>query len=218
MTSDRDAVDRLFGRPGTTAGGVAVASGNAVADEVAMRRLHERLVEEAARHGHLDVAYRTVESPVGPLLLAATSEGLVRLAFDVEGHDAALAQLAERVSPRVLHAPRRLDGAARELDQYFAGRRRQFDLALDLRLSRGFRRLVLDRLQHIAYGATASYADVAVAAGNPKAVRAVGTACATNPLPLVIPCHRVVRSDGTLGNYGGGVDAKRMLLALEGGR
>ena len=213
-----DIADRIgrITNAGNGAAADAAADADAEADAAAMARLRERLLEEATRDGLLDVAYRTLDSPVGPLLLAATPEGLVRVAFTAEGHDAVLVKLAERVSPRVLHAPRRLDGAARELDEYFARRRREFEVAPDLRLARGFRRVVLDRLQDIAYGATASYADVAAAAGSPKAVRAVGTACATNPLPLVVPCHRVVRSDGSLGNYGGGVDAKRALLSLEG--
>jgi methylated-DNA-[protein]-cysteine S-methyltransferase len=126
-----------------------------------------------------------------------------------------LQQLADRVSPRVLRAPARLDPAAREIEEYFAGRRTRFDLPLDLRLSAGFRRTVLTHLTDIAYGTTASYATVAAAAGNPRAVRAVGSACATNPLPVVLPCHRVVRSDGTIGRYVGGTDAKRTLLTLE---
>lgn len=211
-TNGTDIADRI----GCITNAGSGAAADAEADAAAMARLRERLLVEATRDGLLDVAYRTLDSPVGPLLLAATPEGLVRVAFTAEGHDAVLVKLAECVSPRVLHAPRRLDGAARELDEYFARRRREFEVPLDLRLARGFRRVVLDRLQDIAYGATASYADVAAAAGSPKAVRAVGTACATNPLPLVVPCHRVVRSDGSLGNYGGGVDAKRALLSLEG--
>lgn len=120
------------------------------------------------------------------------------------------------MSPRVLHAPARLDGAARQIEEYFAGRRDAFDVSLDLRLSRGFRRTVLSHLPDIGYGTTASYAAVAAAAGNRKAVRAVGSACATNPLPVVLPCHRVVRSDGAIGQYVGGTDAKRVLLTLEG--
>ncbi|MEH0108254.1 methylated-DNA--[protein]-cysteine S-methyltransferase [Tersicoccus sp. MR15.9] len=175
--------------------------------------LHARL--EAASAADLDVAYRTVDSPVGPLLLAATGAGLVRVAFAVEGHDAVLQTLADRVGPRILRSPGRLDAAAREVDEYFAGRRHVFDLPLDLRLSAGFRRLVQEHLPAIGFGSTASYAQVAAAVGNPAAVRAVGTACATNPLPVVVPCHRVLRSDGSLGGYIGGLDAKRTLLALE---
>jgi methylated-DNA-[protein]-cysteine S-methyltransferase len=186
-----------------------------VDDEAAQRRLHARLVADAERAGVLDVAYRTLDTPVGTLLLAATGQGLVRVAFASEDHDLVLRQLADRVSPRVLRAPARLDAAARELDEYFAGRRSRFDLPLDFQLSRGFRRAVLSHLTEIGYGTTASYAAVAAAAGNPKAVRAAATACATNPLPLVVPCHRVVRSDGTIGGYAGGVDVKKALLALE---
>ncbi|GGC90925.1 methylated-DNA--protein-cysteine methyltransferase [Tersicoccus solisilvae] len=175
--------------------------------------LHARL--EAAATGDLDVAYRTVDSPVGPLMIATTDAGLVRVAFAVEDHDAVLQRLADRIGPRILRSPHRLDAAAREIDEYFAGRRRRFDLPLDLRLSAGFRRAVQEYLPAIGFGGTASYAQVATAVGNPTAVRAVGTACATNPLPLVIPCHRVLRSDGSLGGYIGGLDAKRALLTLE---
>jgi methylated-DNA-[protein]-cysteine S-methyltransferase len=180
-----------------------------------MVQLHARLATAAQRAGVLDVAYRIVDSPVGPLLLAATELGLVRVAFAVEGHDDVLQHLAERVSPRILLAPGRLDAAARELDEYFAGARTAFDVPLDWRLSAGFRSIVLHHLPEIAYGQTASYATVAQLAGNPKAVRAVGSACATNPLPVVVPCHRVVRSDGAMGGYLGGVEAKRTLLTLE---
>ena len=178
--------------------------------------LHDRLVAEAERDSLLDVAYRTLDTPVGTLLLAATPVGLVRVAYDVEDHDAVLAALADRVSPRVLRAPARLDVTARELDEYFAGTRRAFDVPLDRRLSSGFRAEVLAHLPEIGYGHTESYAQVAAAAGNARAVRAVGTACATNPLPVVVPCHRVVRADGSWGGYVGGPEAKRALLTLEG--
>jgi len=184
-------------------------------DVDANRRLHARLVAAADGEGLLDVAYRTIDSPVGALLLAATEEGVVRVAFDCENHDDVLAALADRVSPRILRAPGRLDTVAHQLDEYFAGRRSAFDVALDFRLSAGFRRTVLEQLRAIGYGTTASYAEVAAKAGKPKAVRAVGTACALNPLPLVVPCHRVVRSDGAAGNYRGGTQAKLTLLALE---
>jgi methylated-DNA-[protein]-cysteine S-methyltransferase len=179
-------------------------------------RLRARLVAAAQAEGMLDVAYRTVDTPVGPLLLAATDLGLVRVAFAGEGHDAVLQSLADRISPRVLRAPARLDPVARELEDYFAGRRRAFDVPLDWRLSTGFRATVLHHLAaDVGYGRTASYAALAALAGNPKAVRAVGTACATNPIPVVVPCHRVVRSDGGMGNYRGGPEAKRALLDLE---
>jgi methylated-DNA-[protein]-cysteine S-methyltransferase len=177
--------------------------------------LRERLADAADRDGLLDVAYRTFDSPVGPLLLAATEQGLVRVAFAGEGHDAVLQALADKISPRVLHAPARLDAASRELAEYFAGQRRRFDLPLDWRLSAGFRRTVLSHLPEIGYGHTASYAAAAALAGRPKAIRAAATACATNPLPVVVPCHRVVLSDGRIGNYRGGPEAKRILLTLE---
>lgn len=176
-----------------------------------LARLHARLETDAL----VDVAYRTMDSPVGTLLLARTREGLVRVAFAVQDHEAVLQALSDEISPRVLEAPGRLDDVARELDEYFAGRRSAFDVPLDLRLLRGFRRAVVEHLPDIAYGRTASYAEMATRAGSPKAVRAVGTACALNPLPLVLPCHRVVRSDGSPGQYAGGADAKLTLLALE---
>lgn len=180
-----------------------------------LARLHRRLEKQAAAEGLLDVAYTTIDTPVGKLLLAATETGLVRVAYDTEDHDAVLDTLAQRLSPRVLRAPQRLDAAAREIDEYFAGTRRVFDLPLDYSLSSGFRQLVQRQLSHIPYGRTESYKTVAQTVGNPNAVRAVGTACATNPLPVVVPCHRVLRSDGSLGGYIGGLAAKSTLLDLE---
>lgn len=177
--------------------------------------LHDRLVASADAGELVDVAYRTIDTPVGPLLLAATPQGLLRVAYESEGHDRVLAGLAGQVSPRILNAPRRLDTAARELEEYFAGARRRFDLPLDLSLSRGFRLAVLSQLPDIGYGHTASYGAVAALAGRPRAARAVGTACSTNPLPVVVPCHRVVRADGEIGAYLGGPAAKRLLLSLE---
>ena len=186
------------------------------ADEAtALNRLHRRLALDADAADVLDVAYRTVDSPVGTLLLAATTAGLVRVAYDIEGHDAVLAALADRISPRVLRAPARLDGAARQIDEYFAKRRTVFEVPVDLRLAEGFRRSVIEHLRDIGYGRRESYAAVAAAIGHPRAVRAVGTACAHNPLPVVIPCHRVVRSDGSTGQYVGGSLAKSTLLDLE---
>jgi methylated-DNA-[protein]-cysteine S-methyltransferase len=185
------------------------------ATEAELRRLHDRLADHADTKGILDVAYRTLDTPVGTLLLAATETGLVRVAYETEGHDKVLATLAARISPRILSTPKRLDAAAREIDQYFTGIRHGFDLPLDFSLSKGFRRMVLNRLSEIAYGHTATYAAVAAAAGNPKAIRAAATACATNPLPVVVPCHRVVRSDGSVGGYVGGPAAKQALLRLE---
>lgn len=180
-----------------------------------LQLLHRRLERNAGAHGLLDIAYTTVDSPLGSLLLAATDAGLLRVAFAREGHDLVLETLSARVSPRILRAPKRLDSAAFELDEYFSGARRAFELQLDLSLSGGFRRLVQGHLPDIAYGTTESYKQVAELVGNPKAVRAVGTACATNPLPVVVPCHRVLRTDGTLGGYIGGLEAKTALLALE---
>jgi methylated-DNA-[protein]-cysteine S-methyltransferase len=173
------------------------------------------LAERAARDGLLDVAYATTDSPVGPLLLAATPAGVVRVSFAREGFDDVLAGLAARISPRVLEAPRRLDEARRQLDEYFAGRRTAFDVPLDHQLSSGFRARVLAAIAAIPFGHTGTYRSVAETAGSPNAVRAAGSACATNPIPLLVPCHRVVRSDGTMGLYGGGVDAKRLLLEHE---
>lgn len=187
----------------------------ATADPETLARLHTRLEDAATRDGLLDVAYTVVDSPVGRLLLASTENGLVRVAFHNQDHDKVLDDLAATLSPRVLRAPKRLDDVARELDQYFSGARRTFDLPLDLSLSHGFRQLVQRHLPEIAYGRTLSYGEVARLVGNPKAVRAVGTACATNPLPVVVPCHRVLRADGTLGGYAGGTAAKSVLLDLE---
>jgi methylated-DNA-[protein]-cysteine S-methyltransferase len=180
-----------------------------------MTQLHARLELAAEREGLLDVAYRTLDTPVGTLLLAATRRGLVRIAYSLEGHDAVLQTLADKVSPRVLRAPHRLDDIARQVDEYFAGRRQRFELPLDFQLTDGFRRQVLAHLPRIPFGATESYTQVAQATGHPGAVRAVGTACARNPLPIVVPCHRVVRADGSSGGYVGGPDAKHALLTLE---
>jgi len=198
--SDKQIIDRLT---------------NAFTDVASDGRLHSRLAALAERQGLLDVSYRTIDSPLGLLLLAATGEGLVRVAFSCEDHDAVLAGLASDISPRILRTPRRLDEAAHQLDEYFAGKRRAFNIPVDLRLAHGFRRSVLEHLRRIPYGVTQSYAAVARAAGNPSAVRAAASACSHNPLPLVVPCHRVVRSDGTTGEYLGGPEAKRALLAME---
>lgn len=182
-------------------------------DELAA--LYTRLAVRAEEEGLLDLAYRTLDTLVGTLLLAATPAGLVRVAYEREGLDTVLGQLADRVSPRILQAPRRLDEVARQLEEYFNGQRTKFELPLDLRLSAGFRRSVLNYLPAVGYGQTASYKSVAAAVHNPKAVRAVGTTCATNPLPVVIPCHRVIRSDGQLGPYLGGANIKHQLLDME---
>jgi methylated-DNA-[protein]-cysteine S-methyltransferase len=185
------------------------------ADPGTLSKLRHRLGLAAEAEGLLDVAYTTIDSPLGTLLLAATPKGLVRVAYDVEDHDRVLYTLSQRISPRVLRAPRRLDAAARELDEYFSRQRRVFDLPLDLSLSTGFRQLVQRHLPEIGYGQTRTYQQVAELVGNPRAVRAVGTACATNPLPVVVPCHRVLRADGTPGGYVAGPGAKKALLSLE---
>lgn len=177
--------------------------------------LHARLVASAADSGTVDIVYRTVDSPIGKLLLAKTDRGLLRVAYEREGFDTVLEKLSARVSPRILHSPSHLDDVASQLEEYFAGHRHRFELQLDQRLSAGFRHQVQQYLPRIDYGFTRSYKQVAEAVGNPTAVRAVGTACATNPLPIVVPCHRVLRSDGTLGGYVGGLDAKSTLLTLE---
>lgn len=181
-----------------------------------MRASLNRLAERAASEGLLDVAYTTADSPFGPLLLASTPRGLVRVGLPNQDYEEMLTELAERVSPRVLEAAAPLDEARRELDLYFEGKLTDFDLPLDWRLSRDFRRRALRAISRIPYGQTRSYTQVATSAGNERAVRAAGTACGTNPIPLVVPCHRVLRSSGGLGGYGGGLPMKEGLLRLEG--
>ncbi len=175
-----------------------------------------RLAERAAEEGLLDVAYATVDSPFGPLLLARTPRGLVRVGLPNQDADELLDELAARVSPRVLEAPAQLDEARRELDLYFEGKLTDFDLPLDWRLSKDFRRRVLRAIARIPYGQTRSYTEMAKRAGNERAVRAAGTACGSNPIPVVVPCHRVLRTGGALGGYGGGLPMKEGLLRLEG--
>ena len=184
-------------------------------EPIDLDRLGSRLAQTAADRDLIDVAYRTLDTPIGPLLLAATHTGLVRVAFEREDFDTVLAQLAAKVSPRIVAAPGPLDAVATQLEEYFAGTRHAFDLPLDHALSSGFRQEVQRFLPHIGYGRTLTYKEVAAQVGNPTAVRAVGTACATNPLPVVVPCHRVLRSDGGLGGYLGGLEAKTTLLDLE---
>jgi methylated-DNA-[protein]-cysteine S-methyltransferase len=176
----------------------------------------ESLAERAAAEGILDVAYASADSPFGTLLLARTPRGVVRIGLPNQDEDSLLQDLATRVSPRVLEAPARLDDLRRELDLYFEGRLRDFDLTLDWSLSRDFRRRALRAIARIPYGETRSYAQIAASAGNERAVRAAGTACGTNPIPIVVPCHRVLRSGGALGGYGGGLEMKESLLTLEG--
>jgi methylated-DNA-[protein]-cysteine S-methyltransferase len=177
------------------------------------------ITEKAAAAGLLDVAYTTFDSPVGKLLLASTDTGLVRLAYLDEDDDeeTALARLAAKVSPRILAAPRRLDEPRRELDQYFAGRRTEFELPLDWSLAGGpFGRGVLEATARIPFGSVSTYKAVADEAGSPRASRAAGNALGANPLPIVVPCHRILHTTGGLGGYTGGLDRKRALLAIEG--
>ena len=182
-----------------------------------MRKTLERLSDRAAAEGLLDVAYATVDSPFGSLLVATTPRGLVKVSFPkVYDTDETLAELATRISPRVLEAPARLDEVRRQLDRYFEGGLRDFDLKLDWRLTEGFRKRAQQAIARIPYGRTRSYTEIARSAGNERAVRAAGTACGSNPIPIVVPCHRVLRSSGGLGGYGGGLPMKEALLELEG--
>jgi methylated-DNA-[protein]-cysteine S-methyltransferase len=175
------------------------------------------LVERAADEGLLDVAYASVDSPLGPLLVAATPQGLVRVSYsEFRGKDETLEELARRVSPRVLEAPAKLDRVRRELDEYFEGRRQDFDVAIDWSHLAGFTREVLRATAKIPFGGVSTYAGVAEAAGSPRAVRAAGNALGANPMPVVVPCHRVLRTGGTLGGYTGGLERKEFLLRLEG--
>ncbi|EYT64718.1 cysteine methyltransferase [Dietzia sp. UCD-THP] len=211
MTAD-DVIDTLRGAPADT------------------DRLRDRLARDAQRGGLVDVLVRSVESPIGELILAATPRGLAYVAFEGESRDEVLQLLATKIGPRVVSASTPgtpsggtgdadiasvLDDATTQLHDYLAGRRREFTLPLDTVLATGFRGLVQRRLSEVGYGRTATYREIATALDKPGAVRAVGTACATNPLPLVWPCHRILRSDGGLGGYRGGLEVKKRLLAME---
>jgi methylated-DNA-[protein]-cysteine S-methyltransferase len=185
--------------------------------EAESERAALRLAERAAGDGLVDVAYTTVDSPVGIVLVAATHRGLVRIAFGAQfDADRVIEDLSERISPRVLEVPSYFDGVRRELDEYFEGRRTSFDLPLDWQLTRGFTRQVLRRTAQIPYGEVSTYQKVAAAAGSPRAYRAAGNALGSNPIPIVVPCHRVLHSGGGLGGYGGGLERKEFLLKLEG--
>ena len=178
--------------------------------------LDRRFREAAAESGLVDVSFDVAETPIGPLLLAVTERGLCRISFDPEP-ERETETLARTFGVRVLRAPREVDDVRRELDEYFEGRRREFDLALDLRGREGFSRLILERLAQVPYGEVTTYKSLAVEAGNPRAARAVGTIMNRNPIPIVLPCHRVVGSNGSLVGYGGGLERKRLLLDLEAG-
>lgn len=178
--------------------------------------IHE-LAVRAEAEGLVDVAYTSVDSPLGSLTVAATPRGLVRVAYDgFRPRDEVLEDLAKRISPRVLEAPSRLDAVRRELEEYFDGRRREFDVPLDWSLTKGFFRAVLQQTARIGFGQVSTYAGVAKGAGSPRAVRAAGNALGSNPMPVVVPCHRVLHSGGGLGGYTGGVERKEFLLQLEG--
>ncbi len=181
-----------------------------------MKASLQRLAERASEEDLLDVAYASADSPFGQLLLAQTPKGLIRVGLPNQDTDLLLTELATRISPRVLEAPARLDEARRELDLYFAGKLDSFDLPLDWRLSDGFQLRVQKAIARIPYGETRNYTEMATKAGNVRAVRAAGTACGRNPIPVVVPCHRVLRSSGGLGGYGGGLPMKQGLLELEG--
>ena len=176
----------------------------------------ERFVRRAVEDGLADVAYAPVDSPLGELVAAVTPRGLVRLAYEDGRGDAVPSDLAARVSPRVIEAPARLDDVRRQLDEYFAGRRHAFDLTIDWELTHGFTRRVLQSTASIPFGELGTYRKVATGAGNAAAVRAAGNALGANPMPIVVPCHRIVRTGGALGGYTGGVQRKEFLLTLEG--
>lgn len=174
------------------------------------------LAARAEKEGLVDVAYAQVDSPLGPLTVAMTPQGLVRLAYPDRPVDDVLSDLARDVSPRLLESPARLDPVRRELEEYFTGRRKTFETPIDWALTRGFFRKVLEVTARIGYGQVRTYAEVADGAGSPKAVRATGNGLGSNPMPVVVPCHRVLRTGGGLGGYTGGLERKQFLLALEG--
>ena len=180
------------------------------------KALDRRFREAATEAGLVDVSFDVADTPIGPLLLAVTERGLCRISFDPEP-DRETETLARTFGVRVLRAPRELDPVRRELDEYFEGHRRGFDLPLDLRGREGFSRDILERLANVPYGEVTTYKSLAVQAGNPRAARAVGTIMNRNPIPIVLPCHRVVGSNGSLVGYGGGLERKRLLLDLEAG-
>jgi methylated-DNA-[protein]-cysteine S-methyltransferase len=191
-------------------------SAGAAAPDLDLARLRADLGRRAGAEGLIDVAHGTYDSPLGPLMVMVTPRGLVRLSYSGERIAVQLDELAQRVSPRILEAPERTDAVRRQLDEYFAGDRLAFDLPIDWRLVRGFAGDVLRATARIPFGSISSYRDVAAAAGSPNAYRAAGNALGSNPIPIVVPCHRVLHAGGGLGGYTGGLDRKRYLLDLEG--
>ena len=185
---------------------------------VARQRAAELLRRRAEADGLVDIAYTTIDSPRGQMLVAATANGLVALGLPRSSQDQILWELSRRVSPRLLEAPERLDGVRRELHEYFEGKRKTFEMPVDWQLIHGFHTAVLRQAARIPYGSVSTYKEMAVRAGSPLAARAAGNALATNPIPIVIPCHRVLATGGGLGGYGGGLDMKKWLLELEGAR
>ncbi|MGZ5128552.1 MAG: methylated-DNA--[protein]-cysteine S-methyltransferase [Actinomycetota bacterium] len=175
-----------------------------------------RLAGAAADHDLLDVAVARVDSPIGELFVAVTPRGLACVAFEDEDRDEVLARLARELSPRILEHAAATDAVRRELEEYFAGERRRFELRLDRRLIHGIARDVLAATARVPFGRTTTYGELAGRIGNPKAARAVGNALGSNPIPIVVPCHRVLRTGGALGGYAGGLDRKERLLRLEG--
>jgi methylated-DNA-[protein]-cysteine S-methyltransferase len=179
--------------------------------------LLEAVASAAVREGLADAVYTRVSTPIGRLLVVGGSEGLLRIGFEEEPEDDLLADIAARVGPRVVSSESEMAPARDELQAYLEGDRETFDLPVDLRLARGeFRRAALQKLMEIPRGEVVTYAELAARSGNPRAARAAGTACATNPIPVVVPCHRVVPGGGGVGNYGGGPARKVQLLELEG--
>jgi methylated-DNA-[protein]-cysteine S-methyltransferase len=188
-----------------------------VIDAGTVETMKRRLIESADKDGLVDVAFAPVDSPIGTLIAAGTRRGLVRLSFESESADDVLEELATRISPRILEAPARLDEVRRELDEYFDGQRNRFELQIDWKLAGGeFALRVLRAARRIPFGSVSTYSDMARRAGSPRAARAAGNALGSNPIPIVVPCHRVVHTGGGLGGYGGGLDKKRFLLTLEG--
>ena len=202
--SPRDEIERLLSAPGRS---VDADSADAA----------RRFAERAASQGAAEISYATVDTPVGIASVAATSRGVLSVGLPSEAVDDFLDRLAEHVSPSIVEAPVTLDVARRELDEYFSGRRQGFDLPLDWRLvPGGFYRRVLNATSKLPFGTTMTYGEIAAQAGNARAHRAAGTALGSNPLPIVVPCHRIIRSGGDPGNYGGGPELKKWLLRLEG--